>query len=99
MVCHGHTGYAEAGQDIVCAAVSAVVQAAAMGVMQVVGARVCYSTDERRGTLDLSLEEGQSPEVQHDVEILLRTALVSLQDIAASYSQYVKVEVKDYEVH
>ena len=29
---HGHTGYAECGEDIVCAAVSAITQTAAMGV-------------------------------------------------------------------
>ena len=28
---HGHTGYAECGEDIVCAAVSAITQTAAMG--------------------------------------------------------------------
>lgn len=99
VVCHGHTGYAEAGQDIVCAAVSAVLQSAALGVMQVAGAKVQYSTDEAKGHLSLSLGEGLADGVQHDAEVILRTALLSIQDIAAEYSQFVKVEVRDYEVH
>ena len=99
MECHGHTCYAEAGQDIVCAAVSAVLQTAALGVMNVAKARVQYSTNEAKGYLSLALCEGLSPEQQHDAEVILRTALVGIEDIAAGYSQYVKVEVRDYEVH
>lgn len=36
---HGHTGYAECGEDIVCAAVSAITQTAAMGVSELVRCR------------------------------------------------------------
>ena len=36
---HGHTGYAECGEDIVCAAVSAITQTAAMGVSDLSAAR------------------------------------------------------------
>ena len=32
---HGHTGYAECGEDIVCAAVSAITQTAAMAVTDI----------------------------------------------------------------
>ena len=37
VTCTGHTGYAEQGEDIVCAAVSSVVQTAVLGLMQLVG--------------------------------------------------------------
>ena len=37
VTCKGHTGYAEEGEDIVCAAVSSVVQTAVLGLMQLVG--------------------------------------------------------------
>lgn len=99
LICQGHSGYAEAGQDIVCAAVSAVLQSAALGIMQVAKVKVQYRTDERTGLLSLNVPDNLAPEVAHDVEVILRTALAGVRDIAAGYSQYVKVEVKDYEVH
>ena len=93
--CCGHTGYADEGEDIVCAAVSAVLQGAALGVMKVSHAKATYQTDDDKGELHLALVEGQDEQVQHDAEVILRTALLSVEDIAASYSQFVKVEVKE----
>jgi hypothetical protein len=95
----GHTGYAAEGEDIVCAAISAVLQGAALGVMQIARAKVQYSVDDKKGALRLALEDGQDEKVTHDAEIILRTALIAAQDIAASYSQYVSVEVKSDEVY
>jgi len=91
----GHTGYAAAGEDIVCAAVSAVIQGAVLGVMEVAGAEVAYATNERKGTLRMALSDGQAEQVTHDAEVILRTALKALEDIAEGYSQFVKVEVKE----
>ena len=45
---HGHTGYAECGEDIVCAAVSAITQTAAMGVSEPLPRR---TGDRRRRAL------------------------------------------------
>ena len=92
---NGHTGYAAEGEDIVCAAISAVLQGAALGVMEVAKARVEYATDERKGSMSLALAGGQDELVLHDAEVILRSALVATKDIAEGYSQFVKVEVKE----
>lgn len=90
---NGHTGYAAAGEDIVCAAVSSVVQGAALGVLKVAKAEATYRT--RKGALSLALAEGQKETAAHDAEVILRTALAAVEDIAKGYSQFVKVEVKE----
>lgn len=92
---NGHTGYAVAGEDIVCAAVSSVVQGAALGVLKVAKAEATYRTDDRKGALSLALAEGQKETAAHDAEVILRTALAAVEDIAKGYSQFVKVEVKE----
>ena len=92
---NGHTGYATAGEDVVCAAISAVLQGAVLGVMEVAKARVEYQTDERKGQMRFALADGQGEAVSHDAEIILRSALVATKDIAEGYSQFVKVEVKE----
>ena len=38
--CDGHTGYGVEGEDIVCAALSSIVQTAVLGVMRVAGINV-----------------------------------------------------------
>ena len=91
----GHTGYAAEGEDVVCAALSAVLQGAVLGVMQVAKAQVEYKTDARKGQMQFALREGQEQSVLHDAEVILRSALVATKDIAEGYSQFVKVEVKE----
>ena len=43
----GHTGYAEAGQDIVCAAVSALTQSTLNGLRSVLKAPVMFDIDDQ----------------------------------------------------
>ena len=42
----GHTGYAEEGEDIVCSAVSSIIQTAVLGLMQAAGIKVDYNVDD-----------------------------------------------------
>ena len=95
VVCNGHTGYADSGEDVVCAAISAVLQGAVLGVTQVAKAKAQYQTDDKKGSLRFALAEGQDEQTMHDAEVILRSALLSVEDIAASYSQYVSLEVKE----
>lgn len=92
---NGHTGYAVAGEDVVCAALSAVLQGAVLGVMQVAKARVEYRVDDDKGQMKFALVAGQDQQILHDAEVILRSALVAVKDIAEGYSQFVKVEVKE----
>ena len=59
----GHTGYAESGSDIVCAAVSALTQATLNGLKEVLGAPVMFDIDDRTASLEARL----TPEATRDV--------------------------------
>ena len=80
----GHAGYAAHGEDIVCAAVSAVAQAVAMGLEMVAGA------SERAQIRDGFLS--WSGENRHDVLVLWRTLRLALLDIAQTHPTYLVVE-------
>ncbi len=86
---HGHAGTAPYGEDLVCAAVSAVVQTAALGLARLDGtadpARV------RDGDLLWRGESGQAG------QIILETCVLGLQDIAASYPGAIALVVKEDE--
>ena len=78
-----------------CAAISAVLQGAVLGVTRVAKAKVQYKTDDKKGSLQFALADGQDEQTLHDAETILRSALLSVADIAANYSQYVSLEVKE----
>jgi hypothetical protein len=86
----GHSGYAEAGKDIVCAAVSAIVQTAILGLTDVVGIEVVY--DQRPGEVRCSVPEGLSQGLREKANIVLETMLCGLKSIQEGYGTYIKVE-------
>jgi uncharacterized protein YsxB (DUF464 family) len=83
----GHSGYASAGEDIVCSAVSALTQAALLGLTEVLGIEVDYQIDEENGILRSTLVCEPSRESQ----ILLETMKRALQSVQSDYPDYVRV--------
>ena len=82
----GHTGYAEAGEDLVCAAVSAIVQTAMLGI-RAYAPDASIKVDEEEAIISISLTDLDNVSAQ----AILQTALMGLEDIAAGMPQYVKV--------
>jgi len=82
--CKGHAGYAEAGSDIVCAAVSALAITCANALESVAG--VTPETQEKDGVLTVRL---QPQHVTHDAQVILRTFEQGISDIAASYPKHI----------
>ena len=94
MECSGHTGYAKSGKDIVCAAVSSVVQTAVLGVLQVAKVAAVYQVDEDTGYLCLQMPTQLDADQQQKAQAILQTAKLGVLDIANNYPQFVKMEVK-----
>ncbi|MDD2207000.1 MAG: ribosomal-processing cysteine protease Prp [Aminobacterium sp.] len=88
----GHSGYAEAGKDIVCAGVSALIQALATGVSDVAHIEsASLSVDPESTTMKIGWPRSHSKEIR----ILTETIVFSLKAIAESYGVYVNfVEVQ-----
>ena len=85
----GHSGYAEAGADIVCAAVSAVVTMAEATINDVCGAKakVRVKDEDARVTLTLPASCDEEETVQAALAGMMLT-LVSLRD---DYPDYIEV--------
>ncbi len=86
---HGHAGTAPYGQDLVCAAVSAIVQTAALGLGRL--DRDAPQAKVRDGDV---LWQGESGDPG---QVILETCLLGLQDIAASYPGAIALSVKEEE--
>ena len=87
----GHTGYAPAGQDIVCAAVSALTQSTLNGLRSVLKAPVMFDINDQAATLQAELTPEATGEQVKQAQLLLVTLLEGLQAIERSYPRNVRI--------
>lgn len=83
----GHANYDEYGKDIVCAGVSAIVQAL-IGWLENNPCNVeCISIDEQRGEVIITCEGGE------DIAAVFYMASIGLEQIAVSYPDHVQIDI------
>ena len=89
----GHSGYAEQGKDIVCSAVSTLMQNLANGITEVIKANAKIVVDEEIPHLSVTLAEDDNNKCKY-AQILMQTTILSLKEIANGYSKYIKIKEK-----
>ena len=85
----GHSGYAEAGEDVVCAAVSAVVGMAESTINDVCGAKAKVRVKEEDARITLTLPA--SCDEEDSVQAVLAGMLVTLCSLRDDYPDYIEV--------
>ncbi len=85
----GHSGYAEAGQHIVCAAVSAVVGKAETTINDVCGAKAKVRVKEEDARVTLTLPA--SCDEEESVQAVLAGLLLYLCNLRDEYPDYIEV--------
>lgn len=90
----GHTGYDEAGKDILCAALSGIVQACALGILNVCNVKANVEKNDSIGYFMLELPNKISNEKLKETQIVFLTMFEGVKDLQKGYSKYIKLEVK-----
>ena len=85
----GHSGYAEAGSDIVCAAISAVVSMAEATINDVCGANAKVRVKEEDARITLTLPT--SCDEEDAIQAVLAGMMVTLCSMRDDYSDYIEV--------
>ena len=85
----GHSGYAEAGADVVCAAVSAVVTMAEATINDVCGAKVKVRVKDADARVTLTLPA--SCDEEESVQAVLAGMLLTLCSLRDDYPDYIEV--------
>ena len=85
----GHSGYAEAGADIVCAAISAVVTMAEATINDVCGAKAKVRVKEEDARISLTLPT--SCDEEESVQAVLSGMLLTLIGLREDYPDYIEV--------
>ena len=87
----GHTGFAASGEDIVCAAVSALTESTLNGLQSVVKAPLMFDRDEKSALLTACLTPDCPREALEKAQILLQTLLEAVQAISREYPRNVRI--------
>ena len=85
----GHSGYAEAGQDIVCAAISAVVTMAEATINEVCGAKAKVRVKDEQARITLTLPV--SCDEEETVQAVLAGMMITLCGMRDDYPDYIEV--------
>ena len=85
----GHSGYAKAGKDIVCAAISAVVAMAEATINDVCGAKAKVRVKEEDARITLTLPA--SCDEEETVQAVLAGLLLYLCNLRDDYPDYIEV--------
>ncbi|UQD52888.1 ribosomal-processing cysteine protease Prp [Bacillus methanolicus] len=89
----GHAGFAEYGNDIVCAGASAVSFGALNSVIALTGIEPVIEQEES-GFLRCEFPMDLPKETQEKVQLLLEGMVVSLQTIERDYGKHIKITFK-----
>ena len=85
----GHSGYAEAGSDIVCAAISAVVAMVETTINDVCGAKAKVRVKDEDARITLTLPA--TCEEEEAVQAVLAGMMLYLINLRDEYSDYIEV--------
>ena len=85
----GHSGYAEAGADIVCAAVSAIVRMAEATINDVCGAKAKVRVKEEDARITLILPT--SCDEEEAVQAVLSGMMITLISLREEFEDYIEV--------
>ena len=92
---NGHSGYAESGADIVCAAISALTQTTLNGLKNVLKAPVMFDQDDDGAFIEAILTPEASEDQIWQAQLLLVTLLEGLQAIQREYPRNLRIIFKE----
>lgn len=87
----GHSGYAEAGEDIVCAAITSAVRQVECTLNEVMGLEVSVKVKEKDASIRLQLPDKLGSTHEAMCQTILTGFMVYLAELAEEYPQYVLV--------
>ena len=96
----GHTGFGEEGDDVLCAALSAMTMLLLNTLEVAVGVHVDYTIDDKEAEITLKCPSARK---DHDcdekkhfaAEAVIRGYFLQIQDLCEEYYDYLEVDVKD----
>lgn len=87
----GHAGYADAGEDIVCAAVTSAVGLCECAITDVIAANAQVSVNEKSAEIKINLPKQMEDSKREKCNIMLKALKLHLSALANDYPQCIRV--------
>ena len=87
---YGHVDFAEHGQDIVCAAVSGILQAARLGLEHYAGGAL--TAFQQEGEFDVMLDDSRRD--VESIQAIITTAQLAVTQVARRFPEHVSVALE-----
>ena len=87
----GHSGYGEAGQDIVCAAVTSAIRLIECTVNDIMGICAAVKVNQQSASISLHLPGSLGPSAESTCQTLLTGLMVYLAQLHSEYPEFVEV--------
>lgn len=88
----GHSGYAQQGEDIVCAAISVLTQNTVNALEYFIGIKnLNCKLNEKNGEIKLRLADALEQNAMHDAQVLLQALYLGLVNLQETYPNYIKI--------
>lgn len=87
----GHAGWADSGQDIVCAGISLLAITTQNAIECFCEDKFIQTCNEKKGVMKFVIEGLPG----HDAELLLEAAKLGFEGIAAEYDEFVSMKIKE----
>ena len=87
----GHSGYADAGEDIVCAAITSAIRLIECSINEVMGLAASVKVSERTATISLRLPGSLGQTAESTCQTLLTGLMVYLSQLHSEYPSNVEV--------
>ena len=88
---HGHSGYAEAGSDIVCASITAVITLVEATVNDVMGLAAAVKISEKNAKISLRLPGGLAPTAENTCPALMTGLMVYFAVLHGEFPDNIEV--------
>ncbi|NDO46528.1 ribosomal-processing cysteine protease Prp [Clostridium sp. MD294] len=91
----GHAGFAQKGEDIVCAAVSILAINTVNAIEQLTTTHFhCNANEQKGGYLKIILSDAEKG-INHDTELLLKAMVMGLEDLSKEYKKYIRLNYEE----
>ncbi len=87
----GHSGYADAGSDIVCAAVTSAVRVVDATINDVLGLAASVKVHQKSGSIEFRLPGGLSPTAENTCQSLLAGLMLYFTELHDEYPDNIEV--------
>ncbi len=94
LIVSGHTGFGLRGSDVLCSAISSIVQAGALGITNVLHLNAKIKRDDENGYFEVELPKNCEQKTLEQSQIIFLTMLEALTDLESGYAKFMKLEVK-----